>query len=151
VHNHFSKNVPRKNGTRAMLAYHSRLMILGTGKLEPEAAGAVLVDVSELGRDGCFARVLEWARRNYDFVVIDSAPVLSATESQLLARLTDRTVFLVRWSRTPIGAAQRSLKMLANSGAKLAGVTLSMVGKSELAHYHCSSRYARIASAERSA
>ena len=110
------------------------------------AAGAMYVDVSHFGPDGSFARLLECAKRDYDIIVIDSAPVLSATESRLLARLADRTVFLVRWSRTPIDAAQRGLRLLADSGAKLTGVTLSMVGKSDLAHYHYSSRYARLQS-----
>ena len=108
------------------------------------AAGATYIDVSHLGQDGSFARLLEWAKRDYDIIVIDSAPVLSATESRLLARLADRTVFLVRWSSTPIDAAQRGLRLLAGSGARLTGVTLSMVGKRDLAHYHYSSRYARL-------
>jgi capsular exopolysaccharide synthesis family protein len=108
------------------------------------AAGAMYVDVSHLSGDGSFAHLLEYAKRDYDIIVIDSAPVLSATESRLLARLADRTVFLVRWSRTPIEAAQRGLKLLADSGTKVTGVTLSMVGKNDLAHYHYSSRYARL-------
>jgi polysaccharide biosynthesis transport protein len=108
------------------------------------AAGATYIDVSHFGRDGSFARLLECAKRDYDLLVIDSAPVLSATESRLLARLADRTVFLVRWSRTPIDAAQRGLRLLADSGANLAGVTLSMVKIGDLAHYHYSSRYARL-------
>jgi Mrp family chromosome partitioning ATPase len=108
------------------------------------AAGATYIDVSHFGPGGSFARLLESAKGDYEIIVIDSAPVLSATESRLLARLADRTVFLYRWPRTPIDAAQRGLTLLADSGAKLAGVTLSMVKKGELAHYHYSSRYARL-------
>jgi capsular exopolysaccharide synthesis family protein len=104
-------------------------------------AGGMYVDVSELGRDGSFARLLEWAKLNYDVTVIDSAPVLTAAESRLLAKLADCTVFLVRWSRTPIDAAHRGLRLLVDSGARLAGFTLSMVSKRELSYYHYSDRY----------
>jgi polysaccharide biosynthesis transport protein len=103
--------------------------------------GGMYVDVSDLGRHGSFARFLEWAKRNYDVTVIDSAPVLTAAETRLLARLADCTVFLVRWSRTPIDAAHRGLRLLVDSGARLAGVTLSMVNKQELSYYHYSDRY----------
>jgi uncharacterized protein involved in exopolysaccharide biosynthesis/Mrp family chromosome partitioning ATPase len=98
--------------------------------------GGMYVDVSDLGRDRALARLLEWAKRNYDVTVIDSAPVLSAAETRLLARLADCTVFLVRWSRTPIGAALRGMGLLVDSGARVAGITLSMVSKRELSYYH---------------
>jgi capsular exopolysaccharide synthesis family protein len=103
--------------------------------------GGMYVDVSNLGRDGSFAQFLEWAKRNYDVTVIDSAPVLTAAETQLLAKLADCTVMLVRWSHTPIDAAHRAMRLLVDSGAKLAGVTLSMVSKRELSYYHYSDRY----------
>jgi polysaccharide biosynthesis transport protein len=107
-------------------------------------AGGMYVDVSDLGRDGSFARFLDWAKRNYDVTVIDSAPVLTAAETLLLAKLSDFTVFLVRWSRTPTDAAHRSMRLLVDSGARLAGVTLSMVSKRELSYYHYSDRYSLV-------
>jgi hypothetical protein len=49
---------------------------------------------------------------NYDCVVIDSAPLLSATEARLLASMVDRVLFAVRWGSTPQEVVQNALQLL---------------------------------------
>jgi polysaccharide biosynthesis transport protein len=66
-------------------------------------------------------------RQRYDFVVLDSPPLLAVTDARLLALHTDATVFVVRWERTKVDAAAAALKVLRDAGARIAGAVLTQV------------------------
>ena len=55
--------------------------------------------------------MLKW-RSQYDFVLLDSAPVLPVPDAASLARLCDRTLLVVRYESTTMQAAQRSYRMI---------------------------------------
>jgi polysaccharide biosynthesis transport protein len=65
--------------------------------------------------------------KNYDLVILDSAPVLVSSEVLVLSRLVDKTVFLVRWGHTRREAALDALRQLSDAQADVAGVVLSRV------------------------
>jgi polysaccharide biosynthesis transport protein len=52
---------------------------------------------------------------SYDCVVIDSAPILSATETRLLASMVDKVLFAVKWGSTRREVAQNALELLRRS------------------------------------
>jgi capsular exopolysaccharide synthesis family protein len=78
-----------------------------------------------------FARL----REEYDFVVIDTAPVLAVAETRVIAVRADATIFLVKWSKTPRQAADAALDLLVNAGAFVAGVCLTQVDMSKQARF----------------
>ena len=80
-------------------------------------------------------RLLAEARNNYDLVVLDSAPVLPVSDSRVLSRRADKTVFVVRWAETPRDAALSGVKELRNYNADIAGVVLSAVDTAKQAKY----------------
>lgn len=61
-------------------------------------------------------------RREYDLVIIDSAPVLPVVDSRVLSRLVDKVVFVVKWRDTPREAAANAVGDLRDFGADFAGV-----------------------------
>jgi polysaccharide biosynthesis transport protein len=65
--------------------------------------------------------------QHYDLVIIDSPPVLAASDSLVLSRIVDATVFVVRWEKSPREVVLNSLKQLQAVGGTLAGVVLSRV------------------------
>lgn len=79
--------------------------------------------------------LLERLRGEFDLVVIDSAPVLPVSDSRVLARMADQTVFVVRWNETPRDAAQSAIKELRLYGADIAGVALAAVDTAVQAKY----------------
>ena len=52
---------------------------------------------------------------SYDCVVIDSAPILNATETRLLASMVDKVLFAVKWGSTRREVAQNALELLRRS------------------------------------
>lgn len=85
-----------------------------------------------LGSDA-MRRVLDELRHRFDFVVLDTAPVLAVAESRVLASLADTVLMLVQWQKTPAKAAEIALKQLDAVGAHVAGVALSRVDVREQA------------------
>ena len=79
--------------------------------------------------------LLERLRGEFDLVVLDSAPVLPVSDSRVLSRMADETVFVVRWNETPRDAAQAAIRELRLFNAEIAGVTLAAVDTAQQAKY----------------
>lgn len=79
--------------------------------------------------------LLESLAEAYDLVVIDSAPVMAVSDTRILARFVDKTVFLVRWADTRRETAIAGLRQVTEAGADVAGVLLSMVDVKQHASY----------------
>jgi succinoglycan biosynthesis transport protein ExoP len=81
------------------------------------------------------AGLLEMVTERYDLVIIDSSPVMAVADPLILAALTDRTIFVIQWEKTPRKVALSALRQLANANAQLAGVVLSQVNVRRHARY----------------
>lgn len=64
---------------------------------------------------------------HHDLIVIDTAPVLAVAAGPVLAAMADRTIFAVRWRKTPARAAQTAMEQLERAGAHVAGAALARV------------------------
>jgi Mrp family chromosome partitioning ATPase len=60
---------------------------------------------------------------------------MAVSDSRILARLVDKTIFVVRWSETRREVAMMGLKQIIEAGASVAGVVLSMVNVKKHAAY----------------
>jgi len=78
---------------------------------------------------------VEKLREMYDLVIIDSPPVLPLADVQALSKLADRTIFCVRWDRTPRTAVSNAIRMLQDVRAQIAGVVLTRVNVRKHARY----------------
>jgi capsular exopolysaccharide synthesis family protein len=80
-------------------------------------------------------RLLRHLARKYDLVILDSAPILAVSDTLFVARLVDKTVFLVRWARTRRAAANLALSRILAADADVAGAALTMVDVKSHAQY----------------
>lgn len=86
------------------------------------------------------AEAVDDLRQHYKFIVIDSPPIMAATDAVILSALTDG-VLLVVWSReTPKEAFSRTRELLAAVKGRLLGVVLNAVD-SGAPDYYYSYRY----------
>ena len=67
------------------------------------------------------------------FVVIDSAPILSASESVMLSRMVDAVVFVVMADRTHREAVQRAIKSIDKQ--KIIGIVLNQMDQRPSSYY----------------
>lgn len=71
--------------------------------------------------------VLKALEQTYDFVIIDSPPVMAAADAKVLAKMTDVTVLVTRWSFTSRRVVGRVLKMLSGASGRRVGILLTRV------------------------
>jgi exopolysaccharide transport family protein len=74
-------------------------------------------------------------RERYDYVVVDSTPVLGVTDSKLTAELVDAVLFVVRWEKTTKDVAEDALKQLVEHRVPLAGCVITQVNVKKHARY----------------
>jgi capsular exopolysaccharide synthesis family protein len=78
---------------------------------------------------------LEAWRVRFDVILIDSPPVLVVGDALILAQLSDQVIFIVRWGSTTWGVLQEALRVIQESGARLAGLAISRVDVRQLSAY----------------
>src|SRR5580698_10206557 len=75
-------------------------------------------------------------RHKFKFVVIDSPPVMAATDAVILSALTDGVLLVVRSGETPKEAFTRTRDLLAAVKCRLLGVVLNAVDSSAPDYYY---------------
>lgn len=98
----------------------------------------------EVFRSAAFAHVLEDLRARFDFVFLDTPPVLAVAESRVLGAAADAVLYMAAWAKTPEPAVKAALEQLVSAGAEIPGVALSLVdvkqqqqhGYGDTSHYH---------------
>lgn len=72
------------------------------------------------------ALLRELAER-FDYVILDTPPLLGMADARILAAKVDRVLYVVQWNKTPVRAAQGAVEILQECGATVAGAVLTRV------------------------
>ena len=88
--------------------------------------GNQVTNPSELLSNGRLRALLDRVTPVFDWVILDSAPLLPVSDSSVLADLIDGVLIVVRAGQTPSSIAQRACQEL--RGRNVVGVVLNAVG-----------------------
>jgi polysaccharide biosynthesis transport protein len=83
-------------------------------------------------------RLVEGLRSSYDFILIDTPPVLTVTDAAVLVSVSDGVVLVLRYGQATRNVVARASEILLRSGAHLLGVVLNAVDlqSSDYAEYY---------------
>ncbi len=87
--------------------------------------GKPIVNASEFFLNERFGNILAEMHKVYDYIIIDSPPVLAADDATSLAPKIDSVLFVMRLSQTLARQARRSLDLLYARQANVLGVVLN--------------------------
>jgi len=93
------------------------LDVLGSGPMPPNPA--------ELLATEAFTKLLTQTAKRYDQIIIDSPPVLLASDAAVVGSLVDGVVVVVRANVNTRGAARRACSMLSSVDAHIFGAVLN--------------------------
>ena len=91
------------------------------------ASGPVPPFPAELLGSDAMRSMLANAATIYDYIVIDSPPILSVTDGVILARDADAVVLVVRHGKSSKHVVRRARDLLLRAGASITGIVLNAV------------------------
>jgi capsular exopolysaccharide synthesis family protein len=82
------------------------------------------------------ASLIDSLRQDYDYIIIDTPPVLSVTDPVILSALADGVVYIVAYNRTKKDDAKEGLKILRRNNARIIGGVLGNIDFRKTKGYH---------------
>ncbi len=93
------------------------LSVLSSGPVSPESAH--LLHSAEL------PKLIELLKKDYDFVIVDTPPVLPVADARIIGQVSDGIVLVARANQTSRDAAAAAHQRLAADGSKVLGLILN--------------------------
>ncbi len=112
-------------------------------KLSIITRGGLLQNPGEHFLGTIMDRFLEEAGKAYDYVIVDSAPVMVAEDTSTLARKIDATAVVVRFSLSSARLSKRTLERLTDRHVNVMGLVLNEITAAmpEYGYHHYGSYY----------
>ena len=111
---------------------------LDSHNIDVIAAGEPGCEVHEIFRSPRFEELLRQCRERYDYVVIDTPPLVPVVDSSLLARLVDGVLLVVAANRTPRKLLEEGLNQL--DASKVLGIVFNSDRRPLYGYYDASYR-----------
>ena len=80
-------------------------------------------------------------RERFDYVIIDTPPVLVVPDARIIAQSADAVLFTVRWNDTSRVQVQEALRMFETLRLKVSGLVLSQIDGAEMKRYGYGGKY----------
>src|SRR5205807_7071523 len=93
--------------------------------------------------NGEFARLIDNLKEKYRHIVIDTPPILPASEALVIAQAADATVLCVRRDYSRVHQVKEAYFRLQAAGVKTVGAVLNGIPSREYAYHYGSYYYAR--------
>jgi len=90
---------------------------------------------TEMLSSGAMEAILKRCGELYNYIVIDSPPILSVTDGVILARQADAVVLVVRHGKSSKHVVRRARDLLLRSGAAITGIVLNAVDLNSPEYY----------------
>ena len=111
-----------------------------TPNLHAVTSGPLPPNPPEVYGKRSFRELLENARASYDWILVDTPPVISVTDPVVCSKLVDMVLVVVRYGELNRKMIQGGLRDLGRAGARVAGVVVNQVDV-ERDHYYYDSYY----------
>ncbi len=135
--------IERNKGLSEFLSGASDLYIKDSKfpNLKIVTSGVIPPNPAELLASNRMKNFIENIRKDFDMVIIDSAPILSAADSIEVAPLTNGVVMVVKAGSTPIPSIQSAIDQIFDVKSKVIGCILNNVDLEKEDYYYSYYRY----------
>jgi polysaccharide biosynthesis transport protein len=109
------------------IIYKDTLIKSEVDRLTLIPAGGLAPNPAELVGSKKFGEFVDHMRKEYDYVIIDSPPVLAVADSLLISQLCDGVIFIARCGLSQKRYIKKAVAKLQKSGAKVLGAVFNGV------------------------
>ncbi len=121
---------------RSMVA--SLVRPTGAKNLDLLPAGIRPSDPTGLLSGPRFAELLSWAQANYDQVLIDTPPILAASDATIIGRLVDGLILVVQPEKNHRRLVLRAAEEIRSAKLNFVGIVANRVGQNASNEYYTS-------------
>ena len=93
------------------------------------------INAADLYASEKFEAFLTEMRQRYDYVIIDTPPVLVVPDARVVGQFVDAIIYTVKWDYTPRSQVSAGLNMFENVGLKVTGLVLGQVDPKGMKRY----------------
>ena len=93
------------------------------------------VNAADIFASHRFEDFMAQMRTQFDFIFIDTPPVLAVPDARVIAKTSDAVIFCVRWNKTARETVMEGLRFFAQINVRIAGLVLSQVNINKMARY----------------
>lgn len=122
-------------------AFHDE--VLGADVIMGDKTSVNAADVFASER---FKLVLETVREKYDFIIIDSPPVLAVPDSRIIGPLCDAVLYVVKWDSTSTEVVGEGIRQISSGGLSPTGLVLTQIDSRKMRTYGYDGHYGAYAS-----
>jgi len=93
------------------------------------------VNAADIFSSDRFKSFIEQMRSEYDFIIIDTPPVLVVPDARIIAECADAILFSVKWDSTSKALVEESMRFFHNSNQRITGLVLSQIDEKGMKRY----------------
>ena len=116
----------KANLSDAVIRHQSTQLYLLLGKKGDQNVGDLITSQR-------MSILLDWARKNFDYVILDLPPMAAAADAEAMTTLADASIMVVRQNEAVAPALNKAMAALEGQRAKLLGCVLNNVHTSRIA------------------
>ncbi|MDB9817379.1 polysaccharide biosynthesis tyrosine autokinase [Amylibacter sp.] len=99
------------------------------------------MNAADLFASGRFPKLLTELREYYDYIIIDSPPLLSVPDARLISMVSDITLYIVKWNKTTHAQVDQGLELISSIGVKTIGLVLNQIDSNKAKTYGYTGSY----------
>jgi polysaccharide biosynthesis transport protein len=98
-------------------------------------AGSMMPNAADLLMSGGMRNLIAKLRSEFDYIVMDTSPLLPVIDALALATVADKVLVIVEWGQTRRASISEALKILRPEAHRVAGIVLNKVDPNHLRAY----------------
>jgi len=99
------------------------------------------INAADLFSSDTFARFIKEMRERYDYVIIDTPPVLVVPDARVIAALVDAIIYSVKWDSTTRSQVSEGLRQFETLNLRVTGTVLSQIDADGMKKYGYGGKY----------
>lgn len=88
-----------------------------------------------------FRQLMEQLRQDYDYIIVDTPPVLMVTDSLIISDCTDTCLFVINQKTSTKSETKEAIRLLKDAKVAIAGAVFSNVSKRITRYYNSYDKY----------
>ena len=107
---------------------------------------ATKANAADVFSSDSFSRFITEMRAIYDFIIIDTPPVLVVPDVRIIGQQADAIIFVVKWDSTSKSQVSEALRLFETANLRVSGLVLSQIDAAGMRRYGYGDSYGAYAS-----